>query len=48
VSWQIVPAALTEMLADPDPAKTKRVIEVMLPMQKLDIATLRRAYDGAA
>lgn len=47
VTWQIVPAALPAMLTDPDPAKAGRVMEAMMPMKKLDIATLRRAYDGA-
>ena len=46
VSWQIVPRALTEMLQDKDPAKSKRVMAAMLGMKKLDIATLRTAYAG--
>ena len=46
VSWQIVPAALGEMLGDPDPEKANRVMQAMLRMHKLDIAALRRAYDG--
>ena len=48
VSWQIVPAVLPKMLADPDPAKAKRVMEAMLQMIKIDIAGLKKAYDGAA
>lgn len=43
LSWQIVPTALPELLQDKDPAKRKRVMEVMLKMVKLDIDTLRRA-----
>lgn len=46
VSWQIVPSALIEMLEDPDPAKSGRVMEAMLRMKKIDIAALRRAYAG--
>ena len=42
--WQIVPAALDEMLRDPDPARTKRVSDAFLQMIKLDIATLEAAY----
>ncbi len=41
VPWQIVPRALPEMLADPDPAKAQRVMQAMLGMVKLDIAGLR-------
>jgi predicted 3-demethylubiquinone-9 3-methyltransferase (glyoxalase superfamily) len=46
VSWQIVPTILPEMLQDKDPEKAKRVMAAMLKMTKIDIATLRRAYDG--
>lgn len=45
VSWQIIPNALTEMLGDPDPEKARRVTEAMLKMQKIDVPTLRRAYE---
>jgi predicted 3-demethylubiquinone-9 3-methyltransferase (glyoxalase superfamily) len=44
VSWQIVPSVLGRMLTDKDPAKSKRVMEAMLKMVKLDIAALERAY----
>ena len=46
VSWQIVPAVLPKMLADPDPAKAQRAMQAMLGMIKLDIAGLRAAYEG--
>jgi predicted 3-demethylubiquinone-9 3-methyltransferase (glyoxalase superfamily) len=46
VSWQLVPPKLPAQLQDPDPARAKRVMEVMLTMNKLDIAALQRAYDG--
>ncbi len=46
VSWQIVPTVLGEMLHDKDAAKSKRVMEAMLKMEKLDIAGLKRAYAG--
>lgn len=45
VSWQIVPTALREMMSGPDPEKTKRMTQAMLKMTKLDIATLKRAYE---
>ena len=47
VSWQIVPDALIEYMTDPDPAKAQRTMQAMLQMKKLDIAALKRAYDGA-
>ncbi len=46
VSWQIVPTVLPELLGDPDPTKARRVMQAMLRMVKLDIAGLKRAYDG--
>ena len=46
LSWQIVPVALGEMLSDPDPVKSQRVMAAMLKMGKLDEAVLRRAYEG--
>ena len=48
LSWQIVPTALMEMLADKDPAKAKRVMAAMLQMTKIRIDGLRRAYEGRA
>lgn len=45
VSWQIVPVELDEMLSDPDPARSAKVMEAMLPMKKLDIRALRKAYE---
>ena len=47
VSWQIVPVALMTMMADTDSAKSDRVMKSLLQMKKLDLAALRRAYDGA-
>lgn len=44
LSWQIIPAALTKLLSDPDPAKSKRVMQAMLQMNKIDIEGLSRAY----
>ena len=48
LSWQVTPGVLGEMLSDPDPARSKRVMEAMLTMKKIDIATLRRAYEAGA
>jgi len=46
VSWQIVPTLLQEMMKDPDRARAGRAMEAMLKMVKIDIAGLRKAYDG--
>ncbi len=45
VSWQIVPAALFEMLSGTGKLKPERVMRAMLHMKKLDLAALRRAYE---
>jgi len=45
LSWQIVPSALGEMLHDKDPEKSKRVMQAMLQMSKIDIQKLKQAYD---
>ena len=46
LSWQINPTVLGEMLNDRDPEKSRRVMEAMLKMKKIDIAGLRRAYEA--
>jgi predicted 3-demethylubiquinone-9 3-methyltransferase (glyoxalase superfamily) len=43
VSWQIVPRRLTELLGDPDPETSQRVMGAMLKMGKIDIAALEQA-----
>ena len=45
VSWQIVPTVLGQLLQDKDAEKSKRVMNAMLQMDKLDIASLKRAND---
>ena len=47
LSWQIIPTALGELLGDPDPEKSQRVMKAMLDMTKIDIAGLQRAYEAA-
>jgi len=47
VSWQIVPAGLVQMFQDKDAAKAARAMQAMMKMVKLDIAEVRKAYDGA-
>ena len=46
LSWQVVPAGMEELFADPDPARAERAMRAMLQMKKLDVAELRRAADG--
>jgi predicted 3-demethylubiquinone-9 3-methyltransferase (glyoxalase superfamily) len=45
VSWQIVPTVLGQLLQDKDAEKSKRVMNAMLQMEKLDIAGLKRAHE---
>ena len=46
ISWQITPRALTDGMADPDPAVRKRVFEAMMTMGKIDIAAIEAARQG--
>jgi predicted 3-demethylubiquinone-9 3-methyltransferase (glyoxalase superfamily) len=45
VSWQIIPTALGKLMGDKDPEKSKRVMQAMLKMQKIEIKALQQAYD---
>jgi predicted 3-demethylubiquinone-9 3-methyltransferase (glyoxalase superfamily) len=45
VSWQIIPSALGKMLQDKDAKKSKRVMNAMLQMNKIDIRSLEQAYE---
>ena len=46
VSWQITPRVLIEAVADPDRAAAKRAFDAMMPMKKIDIATIEKARRG--
>ncbi|HKW58716.1 MAG TPA: VOC family protein [Candidatus Dormibacteraeota bacterium] len=48
VSWQIVPEQLGQMLSDPMSGNAEACMNAMLKMQKMDIATLEKAYRGSA
>jgi predicted 3-demethylubiquinone-9 3-methyltransferase (glyoxalase superfamily) len=47
VSWQIVPAPLMQMMAHPEKGNSKKVMEALMKMGKLDIAALESAYQQA-
>jgi predicted 3-demethylubiquinone-9 3-methyltransferase (glyoxalase superfamily) len=46
LSWQVIPTALGKYLGDKDPVKSKRVMQAMLKMGKIDIEKLKGAYEG--
>lgn len=48
LSWQVVPTALGEMMKNGTPAQSQKVMEAMMKMAKLDVRTLRQAYEQAA
>ena len=45
LSWQVVPTILNKLLQDKDAAKAKRVMEAMLKMHKIDVESLKQAYE---
>lgn len=47
LSWQVVPTGMAEIFADPDPERSQNAMQAMLGMNKLDVAALHRAADGA-
>jgi len=47
-SWQIAPRVLMEGMSNPDPAVAKRVMEAMMTMKRIDVATIERAIAGKA
>ncbi len=47
VSWQVIPTAILDLMGDPNSEKSERTTRAMLQMKKLDLAALKRAYDGA-
>ncbi len=46
VAWQVVPTILAELMAESDPATSKRVSDAMMTMVKIDIAALKAARDA--
>jgi predicted 3-demethylubiquinone-9 3-methyltransferase (glyoxalase superfamily) len=47
LSWQIVPSGLSDLLNGPDPEGSRRAMQAMLKMKKLDLAVMRQAYEQA-
>lgn len=47
LTWQIVPRRFTELINDQDPKKVQAVMDAMMTMVKLDVATLEKAYQEA-
>ena len=45
VSWQIVPTTLGKLINDPNPVKSRNVVNAMLQMDKIDIQQLKDAYE---
>lgn len=46
VSWQIQPARINDMMTNGAPEQIDRVTQALLPMKKLDLAVLEKAYKG--
>jgi len=46
LSWQVVPTALPGLISGPDKEGSKRAMQAMMKMSKLDINVLQKAYDG--
>jgi predicted 3-demethylubiquinone-9 3-methyltransferase (glyoxalase superfamily) len=47
VSWQVIPTTLRRLLNDKDAAKSRRVMQAMMQMDKIDIAGLEQAHAHA-
>src|SRR5581483_10875930 len=47
LAWQIIPTRLIELLKDPAPGRSRRTMQAMLEMKKLEIAELEAAADAA-
>ena len=46
VSWQVVPNEMADLLKDPKSEKSQRAFAAMMKMKKIDIAALKKAYEG--
>lgn len=48
LSWQVTPARMEAMMREGTPEQVQRVTQAFMPMKKLDLATLEKAYNGTA
>ena len=46
VSWQVVPDDIADLVGDPNSEQSQRAMRALLRMKKIDIETLRQAYEG--
>ncbi len=46
LSWQVIPREMGELLSSPDADASRRAMEAMLQMSKIDLNELRRAFHG--
>lgn len=46
LSWQVVPNALSEWVGDPGSEQSQRAMKAMLQMKKIDMESIRQAYEG--
>lgn len=47
LSWQVVPRQMGDYVGGPDPDGSRRAMEAMMQMVKLDLEGLRLAYEGS-
>jgi predicted 3-demethylubiquinone-9 3-methyltransferase (glyoxalase superfamily) len=45
VFWQVAPGNLAQLMNDREPEATKRVMDAVLSMKKLDMVAMQRAHD---
>jgi len=48
LSWQVVWKDFPAMMTDPDSAKVTRAFQAMMEMQKMDVAGLKKAFEGVS
>ena len=47
ISWQVISHEMNHYLGGPDPEGSKRATQAMLQMKKIDLAAMKRAYEGS-
>ena len=46
LSWQVTPSMMNDWISGDDQARSDRVMKALMPMKKLDLATLKAAAEG--